>query len=66
MVWGVEALLIKDDLDNFDTLIETSELLLRARGLVNPGDVIAVVAGIPLAQPGCTNILKLHRVNGPQ
>ncbi len=65
LVWGVEAFLLHDDLDNFDTLLETSETLLHARNLVQRGDVIAVVAGIPLAQPGRTNILKLHRVNGP-
>ncbi|MFP4499859.1 MAG: pyruvate kinase [Candidatus Hydrogenedentota bacterium] len=64
LVWGVEAFLLHDDLDNFDTLLETSETLLHARNLVQRGDVIAVVAGIPLAQPGCTNILKLHRING--
>jgi pyruvate kinase len=30
--------------------------------VVGPGDLIAVVAGTPIARRGTTNLLKVHRI----
>ena len=45
-----------------DRMVEGAAKRLREMGAVKPGDVIAVVAGTPIAQRGTTNLLKLHRI----
>ena len=36
---------------------------LRARNIVQSGDVYAITCGEPMGQPGGTNMLKICRVN---
>jgi pyruvate kinase len=45
-----------------DNMVEGAASRLRERGAVRPGDLVAVVAGTPIAKRGTTNFLKLHRV----
>lgn len=47
-----------------DRMVEGAERLLRARGFVRRGDLIAVVAGTPIARRGTTNLLKVHQIEG--
>ena len=45
-----------------DRMVEGAAHELRARGIVAPGDLIAVLAGTPIARRGTTNLLKVHRI----
>jgi pyruvate kinase len=45
-----------------EQMVDGAAARLRASKVVKPGDLIAVVAGTPLARRGTTNFLKVHRV----
>lgn len=62
MSWGVEPMLVKD-LRNTDEMIELAEKTLKDNGAVKKGDIIVVVAGVPLGVKGNTNLIKLHRIS---
>ncbi len=59
--WGVEAILV-NDIRNTDEMIELSEETLKRNGIAQQGDVIVIVAGVPLGVKGNTNMMKLNRV----
>ncbi len=59
LVWGVTPLRFPT-LDSTDTMIEEAGRRLLERGLVEPGDWVAMAAGIPPNQQASTNLLKLH------
>ena len=46
-----------------DTALDQAEGHLRARNIVQSGDVYAITCGEPMGQPGGTNMLKICRVN---
>jgi pyruvate kinase len=61
LYWGVIPVGMPQ-VQSTDRMVEGANRLLRARGVVEPGDLIAVVAGTPLARRGTTNLLKVHRI----
>jgi pyruvate kinase len=61
MVWGVEPLLVEQFTDT-DAMIVTVTEAVRARGLVQDGDLVVITAGVPLGGTGLTNMVKVHRV----
>ena len=61
LTWGVESLLVPD-LRNTDAMIELAEKTLVAEKLASAGDVLVIVAGVPLGVKGNTNLIKLHQV----
>jgi len=44
-----------------DTALEQAEAHLKARGIVQQGDVYAITCGLPMGQPGGTNMLQICR-----
>lgn len=60
--WGIKPLLISDVADNFEGLVDVAEKALRARKLVDSGDKILVVGGVPPGRVRGSNFLKLHVV----
>ena len=60
-VWGVTPLLFPRYAST-DEMIARAEKVLLERGLVSPGEWVAMVAGIPPNQQASTNLLKLHVV----
>lgn len=62
LFWGVTPLLVQSKPETFDGLIDLAETTLRERRLVNTGDRLVVVGGIPAGQPCGTNFLKIHTV----
>jgi pyruvate kinase len=44
-----------------DTALADAEAHLKARGIVQSGDVYAITVGEPMGQPGGTNTLKICR-----
>ena len=62
--WGVTQLL-GAKIDSTDELIEARITLAQQAGVVATGDLVLIVAGVPVSQPGTTNMVKVHRVGDP-
>ncbi len=62
--WGVTQLL-GAQIDSTDELIEARIALAQQAGVVTTGDLVVIVAGVPVSQPGTTNMVKVHRVGDP-
>jgi len=60
-VWGVVPVR-RPQLLSLDELFEQAAEVAQAAGLAGKGDIIIVTAGLPLAVPGSTNLVKVHRV----
>jgi pyruvate kinase len=48
--------------DSTDELIRLMDERLEAEGIARQGDVVVIVAGIPLSARGRANFLKIHIV----
>jgi pyruvate kinase len=51
-----------DTASDRDTALAQAEAHLKARGIVQKGDVYAITCGEPMGTPGGTNMLKICRV----
>jgi pyruvate kinase len=61
LYWGVHPVHMPR-VRSTDGMVEGASSRLRELGAAKPGDLIAVVAGTPIARRGTTNLLKLHRI----
>ncbi|MGZ3478909.1 MAG: pyruvate kinase [Myxococcaceae bacterium] len=61
LVWGVDAHQVPR-LRSTDTVMQRARDEVRRRGLAVRGERIAIVAGVPLNEPGNTNVLTVQRV----
>ncbi|ADU50504.1 pyruvate kinase [Thermaerobacter marianensis DSM 12885] len=61
LVWGVRALVIEPR-DSVDGLIDRALQGAVDGGFVRPGDLVVITAGVPVGQPGTTNMLQVHTV----
>jgi pyruvate kinase len=59
--WGVTSLHV-GEYATTDEMITTAEQLLLKENLVQPGDYFILTAGVPIGQPGTTNLLKVQQV----
>ncbi len=55
--------LLMDTSAERDTALEQAEQHLKARGIVQTGDVYAITCGEPMGTPGGTNMLKICRAS---
>ena len=61
LIWGVFPLMVPE----FETIDEMIGIVVRAAHkaqLVEPGDTIVIIAGVPFGIGGQTNFLKIHTV----
>ncbi|WP_448563040.1 pyruvate kinase [Trichothermofontia sp.] len=63
LVWGVQPILIDEEVDSFEALVTQAETQLRQRQLAHAGDRILILGGIPTRTPQGANFLKLHQIN---
>ncbi|GAB6875508.1 pyruvate kinase [Thermaerobacter litoralis] len=61
LVWGARALVTAAQKD-VDGLIEEAMREAVKGGFVRPGDLVVITAGVPVGQPGTTNMLQVHTV----
>jgi pyruvate kinase len=61
LVWGVEAHRVPR-LRSTDAVMQRARSEVRRLGLAVRGERIAIVAGVPLNEPGNTNVLTVQRV----
>jgi pyruvate kinase len=62
LTWGVTPLLIEPVSDT-DTLIANTVLAAQAGKLVREGDLVVLTAGVPVNNPGTTNLIKVHTIS---
>jgi pyruvate kinase len=61
LVWGVRPMLVEE----FRTIDQMSEVILRTAGeqhMVEPGDLIVIIGGVPFGVGNQTNFMKVLRV----
>ena len=61
LVWGVEAV-VTTMADSDKELFETAGKCALETGLAKNGDIIVIVAGVPVGVTGTTNLMKVHVV----
>lgn len=59
--WGITPLHV-GEYASTDEMIARAEQLLLEKGFVRPGDRFVLTAGVPIGQPGTTNLLKVQQV----
>ena len=64
LAWGVTPILVSS-VPGLDEMIEEVEKVVLKHSLAENGDTILIVAGYPLEQPGLTNLVKIHKIGGP-
>jgi len=61
LAWGVEAYRVPR-VRSTDAVLSRARTEVRRRGLVASGDRMVIIAGVPLNEPGNTNLLTVQRV----
>ncbi len=61
VVRGVHSLIVDPPLDTDDAIRSTVNVFLRRR-LISIGDQVVVTAGVPVGQPGNTNLIQVLKV----
>ncbi|UOF92661.1 pyruvate kinase [Fodinisporobacter ferrooxydans] len=59
VTWGVYPIVVKPTTTT-DDLLETAVDAALTSGLVKRGDLVVITAGVPVGQPGTTNLIKVH------
>jgi pyruvate kinase len=61
LIWGVQPLLIAP-IEDTDDMINSAIEISLVSGLIKPGDLVVITAGVPAGIHGTTNLLKVHLV----
>jgi pyruvate kinase len=61
VAWGVHST-VSPDIGNVDEMVDAACRAVVAEGYAQPGDQIAITAGMPFGQPGATNLLRVAEV----
>lgn len=64
LAWGIEPRLVADIRDP-EEMPEVACRQALQSGLAEPGDVIVILAGIPMGSPGAANLLRLVHTRRP-
>lgn len=62
IVWGILPVNIDKITSSTDELFELSIDASISKGLISPGDIVVITAGVPTRQTGSTNLIKVHVV----
>ena len=60
--WGVEPVKVPA-VRSTDAMLHQVNQTLVERGFARTGEELVITSGVPLGQPGSTNMMKLHRVS---
>lgn len=61
LVWGVRSV-VTEDVANVEEMVGKAEEAVRKLGVVDTGDRVVVIAGIPFGRAGKTNTIRIFRV----
>ncbi|MET4223784.1 pyruvate kinase [Oerskovia enterophila] len=59
--WGTQSYQVPE-VANTDAMVGQVDTTLQANGLAEVGDLVVVVSGAPVGQPGTTNSILVHRI----
>ncbi len=62
LVWGVHAVLIESEYESTDELLRKCKQVSLATGIVQPGDLVVIAAGLPPGAPSTTNLVKVEAI----
>ncbi|MFA6748527.1 MAG: Pyruvate kinase [bacterium ADurb.Bin157] len=60
--WGVVPVIVKD-MKSTDEMLAEAEQVMKRLEVVKSGEIITMVAGLPIGFVGNTNFMKLHKVS---
>lgn len=63
LIWGIKPFWIEQDFQSFDQVIANISTFLLQQKLVDLGDRIVIMGGIPMGQSGGTNFIKIHTIS---
>lgn len=63
LFWGIKPLFVTDVPETFEGLVEQAESTLRERKLLESGDRILVLGGVPAGEAHGANFVKIHTVS---
>ncbi len=61
LVWGVHPVMVAPTA-SIDAMLDACEEAAKAAGLLSPGALVAITAGVRTGVPGSTNLLKIQRL----
>jgi pyruvate kinase len=61
LVWGVRTM-VTEDVQNVEEMVDKADAAVRALGVAEIGDRVAVIAGIPFGRAGKTNTIRIFRL----
>ena len=64
LVWGVYPVPVKG-FQSTDVMLQVAQRKALQLGIVKAGDLVAITAGLPLHQPGTTNMITVKTVEKP-
>lgn len=62
MSWGVLPVLVDNRPKNEDELYTISSEVVKAKNIVNSGELITISAGMPVGQAKTTNTIRIHKI----
>ncbi len=62
LIWGVTPILMEKPVNSVEELVHQTDIVLKERNLVDPGDKLLILGGSPVQQTRGTNFLKIHKV----
>lgn len=62
LVWGVQAFMAEKRAASTDEMLDTAIQTGMDAGLIGLGDTVVITAGVPVAETGTTNLMKIHVV----
>jgi len=63
LLWGIHPILVSAPPATFEGLVEQTEAVLRERKVVDSGDRVLIIGGIPPGQPRGGNFIKIHTIS---
>jgi pyruvate kinase len=58
LLWGTHSV-VSRDVASYDEMVDSARSCVREEGFAKPGDTICVICGIPFAQRGSTNNVRV-------
>jgi len=62
LVWGVVPRVLRDPMEHLDDVIRVVDRELVARSMAEPGQIIVLIMGAPIAERRQANLMRVHRV----
>ncbi len=61
LLWGAHSVQ-SEDVHSYEEMVAVAQRAVKQEEFARPGDLVVVVAGIPFAQTGSTNNIRLLRI----